>query len=378
MKKIVIVLELFFMIAIPITAQTGLQTEGRSIMMSHLGDTDTDKGIIWGETINKVFGIIYDGEGSGGDNRLHLREFIDSSTTDIMTYKANGNVGIGVSDPLAPMHVNGQILTENGSIFMSNLGGTDTDQGILWGETTNNVFGIIYDGEGSGGDNRLHLREFIDGSTTDIMTYKANGNVGIGTSDPQATLQVDGKVNISDDGLTPRAGDLRFNATNSDFEGYDGSVWRSLTNKKVYTINIGAGEIMIDREDNEDFNIQGSHGYSTFASNFSIGGILFCPLILPVGSKIIEVTYNYLDTNPVDEISFVLRRFNQAGNGQDDFYAVNSSGITPAGFETKSIIEDHTITDDSYYTFIFTIRRTNNGGFDDQRIQGVKVKYELP
>lgn len=63
------------------------------------------------------------------------------------------------------------------------LGDTDSNLGIHWGETSNNVFGLVYDGEGNVGNNVLHLREYIDASSN-IMSFKADGRVGIGTQDP--------------------------------------------------------------------------------------------------------------------------------------------------------------------------------------------------
>ena len=52
-------------------------------------------------------------------------------------------------------------------------------------------------------------------------------NVGIGTTSPQAKLDVAGKIKVGDDSVSPTAGVIRW--TGSDFEGYDGSAWKSLT-----------------------------------------------------------------------------------------------------------------------------------------------------
>ena len=52
---------------------------------------------------------------------------------------------------------------------------------------------------------------------------------GINTADPGATLEVDGKILVGSDSRAAEAGMIRWNSSNSDFEGYDGSKWRSLT-----------------------------------------------------------------------------------------------------------------------------------------------------
>ena len=54
-----------------------------------------------------------------------------------------------------------------------------------------------------------------------------DGNVGIGTASPTQKLDVAGKIKVGDSAATPTAGTIRW--TGSDFEGYDGTQWVSLT-----------------------------------------------------------------------------------------------------------------------------------------------------
>lgn len=54
-------------------------------------------------------------------------------------------------------------------------------------------------------------------------------NVGINTADPLASLDVNGSLRIASDFNPPVAGMLRFNPDTQDFEGYDGSKWRSFS-----------------------------------------------------------------------------------------------------------------------------------------------------
>jgi len=53
--------------------------------------------------------------------------------------------------------------------------------------------------------------------------------VGIGTSDPNQELDVNGKIKIGTDGRTPTNGTMRYNPTQTDFEGYAGGQWKSFT-----------------------------------------------------------------------------------------------------------------------------------------------------
>lgn len=51
------------------------------------------------------------------------------------------------------------------------------------------------------------------------------------TISAQTSVQLDvaGKIKIDDDASTPQAGMIRWNTTTQDFEGYNGTVWVSLT-----------------------------------------------------------------------------------------------------------------------------------------------------
>ncbi|MDA9773645.1 FG-GAP repeat protein [Saprospiraceae bacterium] len=53
--------------------------------------------------------------------------------------------------------------------------------------------------------------------------------IGINTTSPEATLDVNGEIRISESILPPKAGAIRYNSTLEDFEGFNGSNWVSLT-----------------------------------------------------------------------------------------------------------------------------------------------------
>lgn len=56
-----------------------------------------------------------------------------------------------------------------------------------------------------------------------------NGNVGVGTNVSNQKLEVNGKIKISDDENTPVAGNIRYNTITNDFEGFNGTIWKSFT-----------------------------------------------------------------------------------------------------------------------------------------------------
>ena len=61
--------------------------------------------------------------------------------------------------------------------------------------------------------------------------------VGINTETPNQMLSVNGKVELGDDAVAPTEGTLRFNATETDFEGYAGGTWQSMTGRSFFPKN---------------------------------------------------------------------------------------------------------------------------------------------
>ncbi|MEX2218924.1 MAG: hypothetical protein WD749_09210 [Phycisphaerales bacterium] len=111
-----------------------------------------------------------------------------------------GNVGIGINTPEAPLHVmegsagtatvNGNTVAafeRNGSAYLSVLTPAANESGVLFGIPTNTADGgIIYN---SGGDRALRLRT---GGNTTQMVITSGGLAGIGTPSPTARLHVVG------------------------------------------------------------------------------------------------------------------------------------------------------------------------------------------
>jgi len=120
------------------------------------------------------------------DGAGNSRLFINQNT---------GNVGIGTVEPGAKLHVSGGALK------------LDANREILFADngqirSLDNNHRILF----RRGENKLELREFGDivfspgataGEATDRVLIKANGNVGIGTANPQDTLDVNGVLRFN-------------------------------------------------------------------------------------------------------------------------------------------------------------------------------------
>jgi len=163
----------------------GIGTNNPYALLSLGGGEANTKLAIWqGGTASDVMGL-----GVGPSQfRLHLYNstnrfsFLDAPNgSEIMTILGNGNVGIGTSNPYARLSLGG--------------GEANTKLAIWQGGTASDVMGL-----GVGPSQfRLHLYNstnrfsFLDAPNgSEIMTILGNGNVGIGTSNPQARLHVNG------------------------------------------------------------------------------------------------------------------------------------------------------------------------------------------
>ena len=135
------------------------------------------------------------------------------------TFPASGNVGIGTSSPTLDLHLyQGDTpairLDQNASLGYS---------AQTWDVAGNEANFFIRDVTHS---SHLCLR-IIPGAPSNSLYIQSTGYVGLGTSTPQANLDVPGTIKIGFTNLFPSAGMIHF--SDSIFEGFDGNKWRSFT-----------------------------------------------------------------------------------------------------------------------------------------------------
>jgi len=119
---------------------------------------------------------------NGHDLRIQGRTSPNGAFADLVTVKNHGNVGIGTTTPNYQLSLGSSVVNTKLALFDSD--GTDT-------------YGL-----GIGADQfRLHLGKpgarfsFLNGPAgTEVMTIQGGGNVGIGTSSPGSSLQVNGGI----------------------------------------------------------------------------------------------------------------------------------------------------------------------------------------
>ena len=163
----------------------------------------------------------------------------------LFTVKAQSqNVGIGTTNPLDKLHVNGTTRTTGINLVGNSaietgvgIAGKEENAGkIGYGLFTPNTLEIL-----GGGNSNLDrkIRFWAEGGSTFEGQATFNGNLGIGNLSPSQKLDVNGKIKIADDANVAAAGTIRYNTTLQDFEGFNGTTWQSFT-KPINTEYWGA------------------------------------------------------------------------------------------------------------------------------------------
>ena len=169
-------------------AQTGvmLNTENDGAIVLAGGNTTSSGGNI------SFFG----GAHASQANEVRFR----SGATNTMLIDSSGNVGIGTTSPNSKLEVN---LGTNQNI------GFNSDSSVARISSYNDAFSASSPLK----INSSELR--FDISTIEKMRIDSDGNVGIGTDDPQAKLDVDGGIRMGNDTQTPAStnvGTMRYYA----------------------------------------------------------------------------------------------------------------------------------------------------------------------
>ena len=142
-----------------------------------------------------------------GDGSFRLGEENVSGHTFVI--QPGGDVGIGVQYPHSRLDVNGDVRINDGDIFLR--ANDDINHGLGWyggGKlfAGNNVDGPVLYGYVGGA-----LGTYKDGVHNQVLSWKNDGNVGIGEPSPGAKLHVGGPAGV--DGIMFPDGTLQTTAT---------------------------------------------------------------------------------------------------------------------------------------------------------------------
>ena len=120
------------------------------------------------------------------DNLKQIPNGSDSSITDTGT-----NVGIGTSSPSAKVHIRG---TQNSTVFYIDDSSQSGHRQLEFSSSSN---GQIWDINSQGDSGGVEANLTLSTKGSERMRIGSSGNVGIGTSNPSAKLDVVGDIEVS-------------------------------------------------------------------------------------------------------------------------------------------------------------------------------------
>jgi hypothetical protein len=138
----------------------------------------------------------------GTNGKFSISDYSGSSWNENLVILENGNVGIGTAVPDGKLHVKGTIRLDGTSTAINNNfsriyqnSSSTIDYGLqlrhYQGDTGNVDASISIGGNGSTReDNIVFYRSNGSGASTETMRIDENGNVGIGTDDPDTSLHI--------------------------------------------------------------------------------------------------------------------------------------------------------------------------------------------
>ena len=167
----------------------------------------TPVGVLMGNSLtgNGRRGFLVDYHSSGGAELWNFENtdmWFGTNGTRRMTIKANGGVGIGTSNPREELHLYRNAVTPVGVLMGNSL-------------TGNGRRGFLVDYHSSGGAELWNFENtdmWFGTNGSRRMTIKANGDVGIGTSNPNGDLTVsanDAKLVVRDNATNNSANAAR-------------------------------------------------------------------------------------------------------------------------------------------------------------------------
>jgi hypothetical protein len=206
--------------------------------------------------------------------------------------------------------------------------------------------------------------------------------LGVNTSSPESTLDVQGVIKVGDDPSIysapnqPQQGMIRWDSQNQDFVGYDGSEWKSLTQKKTQEIYI-PGVAFFPKNANSDYSFletsPASGDYHYLGRSSSV--VLIYPISLPVGSVINSVTFFYLDRYTNVDITFSINSNSYNSSIENTIWQANSTGDSPTIRSISAFPNNYVSTSYFYYLQALYTQTVNTKFLG---IKGVRINYTLP
>jgi hypothetical protein len=190
-------------------------------------------------------------------------DVLSGNEREQMRVTPEGRVGIGTDAPQATLDVAGQVRAQDGIVFGDGTvlkSANDIKGTAIVGVTTPSEPGVA-NASGSGTTGRL--TKWTDGATSalgDSTLAESNGNIGIGTTNPQSKLHIFGTAStdgLTVDGLADPGFTLK---TNGTVRGY----FAMPTAPGNYMLDAAVGDLVF-RSENQNILFGRGSGVSTLA-----------------------------------------------------------------------------------------------------------------
>ncbi|MFC1807757.1 hypothetical protein ACFL0T_05260 [Candidatus Omnitrophota bacterium] len=252
-------------------------------------------------------------DGAGG-NVNPIMQVEDNSGDAKFIVQADGNVGIGTDNPESELHIEGPPTETNVRLRVVNNvplanGNGDATIELHWlneppATSNRGILARLTNGHADGADS--FWSNWVNGTEVGKITLDETGNVGIGTTAPQAILDVSSTTsgillprvaNPETDIASPQEGMLVYNDTADRVEYRDPAAWKTALAASS-TMKVASGAAA----NGTYINLVSAHGFdSSKPWHVVIGGVIGSP---PGGNWLYGLNSNY--TKSSDNKGFTI------------------------------------------------------------------------
>ena len=329
------------------TGDVGIGTDNPGAKLHIYGDASKTE-IFLGESaaIDKSGIIKYDQGDGTGTGKLLIGNWGDSLLTKSLSVKKGGNVGIGTDGPSQKLHVNeGKISVTHGHGILVDSYGDGAGPRIGFGSVANqdNILKIgSYDNHNNidTPEANRDLRIRFGATPVTSTTFKHNGNVGIGITNPSSLLHLK-QTNSASDCIIKIEADRGVNSniplTGIEFKSNDGDPTDSNT---YISSKILSG--WIQGEDDYDDSFFKIQTYHTNSSTDLQDTLVIKGPNVGIGND--NPSEKLTVTSIANHNTIKLEKLSQGGTNSIEFSALDGTGVGTSSSATwesgKIVVED--------------------------------------